>query len=74
MKRIIAVLGCFMLSGCVAVMVQKEIQVKKDADGKIIETIEIERATQQGSTLKGMQFDHLKSSEKDSKPATIFPQ
>jgi len=71
MKQAVILLFCVILSGCVAVVVQKEIQVRKDASGKIVETVEIERATQQGSILGGVQFDHLKSKETDPQPAVI---
>lgn len=74
MKQIIFLLGCLVLSGCVAVMVQKEIQVRKDANGKVIETIEIERATQRGAIGKGLQFDHLKSDEADADSPNIYAQ
>ena len=60
-----------MFSGCVATMVQKEIQVRKDADGKVIGTVEIERSTQQGAT-KALQFDYLKNSKDDSAPAVVY--
>ncbi len=37
---------CLALTGCVRTLVTKEIQVKKDANGKVIETIETERTIQ----------------------------
>jgi len=72
MKQIIILLCCVMFSGCVSILVQKEIQVKKDANGKIIETIEIEKAIQRGSIMGGLQFDYLKSKQGDPKPAVIY--
>lgn len=72
MKRIFMVLFmCAALSGCVTTYVVKEIQVKKDANGKIIETTETERIIQQGVT-KGMQFDYLKNKQSDQTPTVIY--
>lgn len=71
MKRFLVVLMCLVLSGCVRTLVTKEVQVKKDANGKVIETIETERIIQQGGT-KGVQFDYLKSKENDQSPTTIY--
>ena len=71
MKRVFIVLICLAVSGCVTTTVTKEVQVKKDANGKIIETVEIERTIQQGST-RGMQFDYLKAKESDRTPTSIF--
>ena len=71
MKRFLVVLMCIALSGCVRTLVTKEVQVKKDANGKVIETIETERIIQQGGT-KGVQFDYLKSKESDQSPTTIY--
>jgi uncharacterized protein YceK len=71
MKRFLIVLMCLALSGCVRTLVTKEVQVKKDANGKVIETIETERIIQQGGT-KGIQFDYLKSKEGDQSPAVIY--
>jgi len=62
---------CLVLSGCVSTYVIKEIQVKKDANGKVIETIETERTIQRGLT-KGMQFDYLKNKQSDVAPAIIY--
>jgi uncharacterized protein YceK len=71
MKKVFVVLMCLALSGCVRTLVTKEVKVKKDADGKIIETIETERTTQYGET-KGVQFDYLKNKQHDRSPATIY--
>ena len=62
---------CLVLSGCVRTLVTKEVQVKKDANGKIIETIETERITQPGSA-KGVQLDYLKNKQSDQAPAAIY--
>ena len=71
MKRILMIMLCASLSGCVSTLVTKEIQVKKDASGKVIETIETERIIQRGGT-RGVQFDYLKSKQGDSSPAVIY--
>ena len=71
MNKIFIVLMCASLSGCVTTTVIKEIQVKKDANGKVIETTEIERTIQQGAT-RGMQFDYLKNKKSDVAPASIY--
>ena len=72
MKRIFVLLMCLALSGCVSTYVMKEVQVKKDANGKVIETIETERTVQQGVMKKGIQFDYLKNKQSDQAPATIY--
>jgi len=71
MKRFFVVLICLALAGCVRTLVTKEVQVKKDANGKIIETVETERIIQEGAT-KGVQFDYLKGKESDQSPAAIY--
>ena len=71
MKRVFVLLICLVLSGCVTTYVVKEIQVKKDANGKVIETTETERTIQQGVT-KGVQFDYLKNKKSDQLPTTIY--
>jgi hypothetical protein len=71
MKRILVLVMCFALSGCVSTYVIKEIRVKKDANGKVIETVETERTIQHGIT-KGMQFDYLKNKQSEGTPAVIY--
>ena len=72
MKKILAItVTSAFLSGCVPLLMTKEIQVKKDGNGKIIETIEIERATQNGSS-EGFQFDHLKSHGTKESPVQVY--
>jgi hypothetical protein len=71
MKRAFLLLTCLALSGCVSTYVIKEIQVKKDANGKIIETTETERTIQAGVT-KGVQFDYLKNNQNDPAPTKIY--
>jgi hypothetical protein len=71
MKRVFILLMCIALSGCVTTYVVKEIQVKKDANGKVIETTETERSIQQGVT-KGIQFDYLKNKQSDKSPTPIY--
>ncbi len=70
MKRFFVVMMCLALSGCVRTLVTKEVQVKKDANGKVIETTQTERIIQQGTT-KGVQFDYLKNKQSDTSPAAI---
>jgi len=72
MKSIFVLLICLVLSGCVTTTVIKEIQVKKDANGKVIETTETERTIQQGIAKKGAQLDYLKSKQGDQSPTTIY--
>lgn len=71
MKSFFVVLLCLALTGCVRTLVTKEIQVKKDANGKVIETTETERIIQEGGT-KGVQFDYLKGKQGDQSPTTIY--
>jgi len=74
MKWVMGILAVLMCSGCVSLIVQKEVQVRKDANGKVIETIEIERATQRATTPKGFQFDHLKVQATDDKSPLLYGQ
>jgi len=71
MKRVFIVFMCMIAQGCVSTLVTKEVQVKKDANGKVVETIETERVTQQGAA-RGMQFDYLKNKQDDKAPAAIY--
>ena len=71
MKIFLVVLMSFAFTGCVSTYVIKEIQVKKDANGKVIETVETERTIQRGVT-KGVQFDYLKNKESDQSPTIIY--
>ena len=72
MKKTIILMCCFVFSGCVSILIQKEVQIKKDANGKIIETIEIEKAIQRGSIKNGLQFDYLKSKQDDPKSTVVY--
>ncbi len=74
MKRFFVILMCLSLSGCVSVLIQKEIQVKKDANGKVIEIIETEKVIQRGSIKEGLQLDYLKSKQDDPKPVVVYGQ
>ncbi len=74
MKISSVILICLLLSGCVSVLIQKEVQVKKDANGQVIETIEIEKVMQRGTITGGLQFDYLKSKRDDAKPVVIYGQ
>ena len=71
MKKFSILFLCLILSGCVSTYVIKEIQVKKDGNGKIIETTETERTIQAGVT-KGVQFDYLKNNQNDKAPTKIY--
>ena len=71
MKKFLVLLMALALSGCVSTYVIKEIQVKKDANGKVIETTETERTIQRGIT-KGVQFDYLKKTQNDESPTRIY--
>lgn len=71
MKKVFVLLMCLGLSGCVSTYVIKEIQVKKDGNGKVIETIQTERTIQAGVT-KGVQFDYLKNKQGDQSPTVIY--
>ena len=73
MKRAYILLMCLGLSGCVSTYVIKEIKVKKDANGKVVETVETERTIQQGIT-RGMQFDYLKNKEGDQPGSSALNQ
>ena len=74
MNIFFVILMCLSLSSCVSVLIQKEIQVKKDANGKVIETIETERVIQRGTVKEGLQFDYLKSRQNDDKPVVVYGQ
>ncbi|MBF0490884.1 MAG: hypothetical protein HQL15_09815 [Candidatus Omnitrophica bacterium] len=71
MNFVIIVLSTLMLTSCASLIVQKQVQVKKDANGKVIETIETESAVQRAISWRGLKFDHLKIKEVDSAPAAI---
>ena len=71
MRRFLVTLLCLSFSGCVSTYVIKEVQVKKDANGKIIETTETERTIQRGVT-QGVQFDYLKNKQSDQSPTKIY--
>ncbi len=71
MRTLSVSLMCLLLTGCVSTYVIKEIQVKKDANGKVIETTETERTIQAGVT-KGVQFDYLKNNQNDTTPTKIY--
>ncbi len=71
MRIYLVALMCFVLSGCVSTYVIKEVQVKKDANGKVIETIDTERTIQRGVT-KGVQFDYLKNKQGDPSSTIIY--
>lgn len=63
MKKVsMLVLICLVLSGCVASLYTKQLQVNRDANGKIINSTETETIQQQGAT-EGIKFKNLKVAE-----------
>jgi len=71
MKITASVLVCLLLSGCVSTSVIKEVYIKKDANGKVIETTEVEGTVQQGWT-KGGQLNYLKNQQNDVTPVKVY--
>ncbi len=55
-------------TGCVQTMYTKSVTVKRDADGKIIETSQTETVSQPGVQNHYIQFENLKASSSDPKP------
>jgi hypothetical protein len=53
-------LAPLLVLGCVNTQYEKSVSVRKDADGKIIERIETERAIQPGQQGWPMKFEYLK--------------
>jgi hypothetical protein len=68
------VLGIVMLSfsGCVQTQVTRQIQVHKDANGKITGFTEIESATQMGAAFKFSGFEYLKAGPKETEPLKLY--
>jgi hypothetical protein len=63
MKRILllALFPFLILGAGCATHFTKTVSVKKDANGKIIETIETESVTQPGRPGRPIQFEHIKN-------------
>jgi outer membrane lipoprotein SlyB len=60
---VVAVMLAVLVSGCVTTHFEKQTTVTKDADGRIVQTVEVERAVQ----VRGgwpIKFDHLKGIDK----------
>jgi hypothetical protein len=60
------------VSGCVQTQVTRQIQVHKDASGKITGFTEIESATQVGQAFKFSGMEHLKAGPKETEPLKIY--
>ena len=71
MKITVSILVCLLLSGCVSTSIIKEVYIKKDANGKVIETTEVEGTVQQGWT-KGGQLNYLKNQQGDTTPVKVY--
>jgi hypothetical protein len=55
-----ALTAAILSSGCVATTYSKSVTVTKDADGKILNTVETEAIVQPGGQGWPVKFDHLK--------------
>lgn len=60
------------LAGCVQTQVTRQVQVHKDANGKITGFTEIESATQMGATFKFSGFEHLKGGPGEAGPLKLY--
>ncbi len=58
-KYVIPVVSMFLISGCVQTVFEKSIEVTKDANGKVIQTVEREGVSQPGSTWP-VEFKYMK--------------
>ena len=74
MIRLIAVVTIAMLgfSGCVQTQITRQVQVHKDAAGKITGFTEIESATQMGAAFKFSGFEYLKAGPREAEPLKIY--
>ncbi len=52
--------ACFAFSGCTAVTYTKSVSVKKDAAGKVVETVDFESITEPHSESGKITFEYLK--------------
>jgi hypothetical protein len=52
--------ACFVFSGCTAVTYTKSVSVKKDAAGKVLETVDFESITEPHSESGKINFEYLK--------------
>jgi hypothetical protein len=56
----IVMVTAILSSGCVATTYSKSVSVSKDADGKILGTVETEQVVQPGGQGWPVKFEHLK--------------
>ena len=71
MRYVVVAFACILFTGCVGTRVTKEIQIHRDAQGKVIETVQIERA-EQGGTMMPFSFDYLKLNKGDKESPIIY--
>jgi hypothetical protein len=71
MKYIVIISIATCLAGCVGTRITKEIEVHRDAQGKIIKTVETETATQNGM-MKPFKFNTFKCERGDNESPTIY--
>ena len=71
MKYALIAIATLLLTGCVGTRVTKEIQVHRDAQGKVIKTVKIERAVQGGSMVP-FSFEYLKCKKGDKECPIIY--
>ena len=69
---VIASIAALGLSGCVQTQVTRQIQVHKDATGKVTGFTEIESATQMGAAFKFSGFEYLKAGPKETEPLKLY--
>jgi hypothetical protein len=69
---IITFAACIALgtAGCVQTIYSKSVEVKRDATGKVIETVEKEEVSQPGQQSKHIGFEHLRARSGDATPMT----
>lgn len=60
------------VSGCVQTQVTRQIQIHKDATGKITGFTETESATQMGAAFKFSGFEYLKAGPKETEPLKLY--
>jgi Fe-S cluster biogenesis protein NfuA len=65
----VLVLGC---TGCVQTQVTRQIQIHKDANGKITGSTEVETATQMGAAFKFSGFEYLKAGPRETEPLKLY--
>ena len=59
------------LTSCVGTHATKEVQVHRDSKGRIIKTVHIERAEQNGTMLP-FSYEYLKCNKKDKETPKIY--